>query len=169
MMKIDVKTSLVLMHFTFFFVSFSSPKVEAFNEISKKINYRLPNTTKPLRYDLDIDIHFSEDHKKEFQIDGVVKILFEIKRMTNYVVLHSKDLVIKKIKLKNDYNKTIPVSWTLETQTDFLKITSENKKMIPNNLYTIEIHFKGNLTFSFERKGKGLSTDFYINKKGQTS
>lgn len=134
------------------------------------INYRLPKIARPIRYDLNLDIHLNEPRENNFTFDGEVKISLEVKNVTSYIVLHSKDLEISSLELKYDHNVIIPVSWNLEPVTDFLRITIENYKLIPNIFYTIEIKYRGRFFMGKLIPAVGsFYASSYLNKQGKPS
>lgn len=131
-------------------------------------NYRLPIEVQPIKYDLKLNTYLNEQHEKNLTFDGVVKIQISIKNATQFINLHSDNLKIKQIELKNDYNQEIPVSWKHKPDIDLLEIICGSQKLwMPNDNYTIKIKFEGQFLNDMEKGIAGFHTNSYINDKGK--
>lgn len=145
--------------------NFSLPELTNFTP-SEKTACRLPNTVKPIRYDLHPNIYLDEHDEKNFTFTGVVKIVLMIREETKTVVLHSKNLEIRNVKLTNDYNETMTTTWNHDPENHFLTIRSESKNLILNDSYTVEVEYEGKVDCGVSQDVGGFTANFYIDKNG---
>lgn len=103
--------------------------------------YRLPNLVIPHHYDLNLDIKI----EPEFKFNGTVIIDLTVLEKTNIIVLHSEDLEIERVILKNINLESIKVSsLVINPVNNFLKLKF-NENIEPGN-FTLQFSFEGNLT-----------------------
>ena len=99
------------------------------------INYRLPNNTRPLHYDIHLTTHV---HESKFEFEGQVIVKFELKSApVNEITLHMKKLNHLIVKLL-DSNKNLLASnleYDTDDVTDFLTIKTQNSLTIGQNYY----------------------------------
>jgi aminopeptidase N len=110
---------------------------------SNAISYRLPNNTKPLRYDLWISTGI---HRMEYKFEGNVRILIEVVEETQEIVIHSYNSTIKRISLYDDEGSFLQrsVSFEILEDHDFLKILPSSS-LYKGAKYLIDIAYEGNL------------------------
>lgn len=119
-------------------------EIEASNDV---LSYRLPTTTKPKHYDIDIWTDFkSNDERSERMFGGEVHIqLTATQENVDQIVLHADDLTIENITLTiNDDD--VPISWEIDNpQNHFLRITLESGTLKYDEnediIYTLHITF----------------------------
>ena len=126
------------------------------------INYRLPNNTRPLHYDIHLTTHV---HESKFEFEGHVVVKFEPKSAPlNEITLHMFKLKNIKVKLL-DINKTT-LADNLESDfnvtTDFLTIKTENNLTIGENYY-LEFDYEGEL----RDDNVGFYKSSYMNEKNE--
>lgn len=106
--------------------------------------YRLPNDTRPVRY----DIHLKTDvDKADFNFNGRVKIHIRAVEVTSVVTLQYRDITIAKVSLigiSDDQIITDGLSFELISQFEFLKISLPNPLQV-NDEIRLEIHYNGTL------------------------
>lgn len=77
--------------------------------------------------------------------DGQVTIKLNILSATRLISLHSKDLNIHNVEMKNSYNKSIPITSTSISTVAELLIVNLGIDIEPNAYYELEIKFSGRL------------------------
>ncbi|XP_034325213.2 leucyl-cystinyl aminopeptidase [Magallana gigas] len=142
----------------------SSESLSSFNQESSEgflwNNIRLPQSVIPLEYDI-----FLHPNLTEFRFSGKVEIKCEIRETTNFVVLHSKDLVISQTTLTIiPSNERIEVRMQMKNDTDQLFLIMEDA--IPKDAeILITIVFDGIL--GIDGDGFYLSEFFTSNKSSR--
>lgn len=126
-----------------------------------RINYRLPNTTRPSKYSLELVTYLDEQHVKNFTFEGVVRIKFSLESATQIITLHAENLEILNISFKIGHRGINKFHWEKDLSTSFLKI-SINDKIMPAN-YTLIIKYQGKLN----DEGYGFYKSSYVNEKGE--
>lgn len=108
-------------------------------------NYRLPNNTVPVSYDVEL---WTEVHtgKREFQ--GKVKIDLQVIEATNTITLHARQTSDYKASIvsKDTANSNpIPLTTTYESTREFLRLTptSGNTNFAANTNWTLTIEYTG--------------------------
>lgn len=126
-------------------------------------NYRLPNNSKPLEYDIDLT---SRIDNSDFKFSGKIKIKFEVLEKTRSITLHKHHkLEITKVVFhnksendaENDDQQEEPV---YDKVTEFLTLKSAFD-MEPKKQYTVEIDYTGELNTD----QVGFYRSFYENDK----
>jgi aminopeptidase N len=117
--------------------------VKPFADPIDGINYRLPNNTMPIHYDifLSTDIHIPS-----FTFDGIVTIRIKALQNTTDITVHFRQLEIMGIKLF-DANQNLIQSRVDNSQDmvkEFLIIRPQNL-LIENEIYHVEITYFGTL------------------------
>lgn len=128
------------------------------------INYRLPNNTKPVTYDVTLA---TDVHKGDFNFTGTVIIELEvIEKDTNEIILHTKNLTIDAINLfaNNNVieNHSINTTYKYENTTNFLIITT-TETLVEKLFYRLEIKYHGELASD----GSGFFRSSYVDAKGE--
>ncbi|KAL5284041.1 hypothetical protein ACFFRR_006360 [Megaselia abdita] len=108
------------------------------------INYRLPNETIPIHYDVHLTTRV---HSKEEDFSGVVKISINVLADTKSVVLHARELTIDSAQI-TDNAKVIPCDavYPTENPTEFLTITPKDGQILTKGKQlVVEITYHGKL------------------------
>lgn len=126
------------------------------------IDYRLPNDTKPIHYDiwLSTDIHLGE-----FAFDGRVTILIEALEDTNEITLHYRQITISNVDFMTSTGDLIQsnVPASLVPATEFLVIRP-TQSLIASSRYLVQITYSGML----RSDDGGFYRSSYLNTSGQT-
>lgn len=111
------------------------------------LTYRLPNNTRPIRYDLWI---LTDVEKEIFNFSGRVKITIRAIEMTDFVTLQYRETIIDSVDLLEDGNRT-QLNFTKEIplEYEFLKIDLPRMMSI-NETFDIEIIYHGELHWAYE-------------------
>ncbi|XP_071650930.1 aminopeptidase N-like [Temnothorax longispinosus] len=131
---------------------------------NKEINYRLPNHTKPLYYDLKLNPHLTPDN---FTFDGEVLVNIEILSQTRSLTLHTKKLIIDENAtfLKTNTGPAdlyFPISYDSNNLTELLTLGFD--KELPTGHYILYLKFSGILN----DRSYGFYKSSYINDAGDT-
>lgn len=105
------------------------------------INYRLPNNTRPLFYNLRVD---TEIHQEQFSFEGYVRILISVQEMSRSITLHARQLLFLDMNLLN-MDESIydtDLRFTYDSATDFLTIIL-NRDMLSGALHFVDIRYVG--------------------------
>lgn len=110
------------------------------HELKADEELRLPKTTKPLWYNIEIRTRVDEGDKK---FSGSVEIEIEVLQETNTIVLHSKDLRILSTSLKL-VDRDIEVTPNENADNQFLNlVASEN--LVVGERYKVKVEYEGTL------------------------
>ncbi|XP_070493081.1 aminopeptidase N-like [Chironomus tepperi] len=125
----------------------------------QSLNYRLPNNSLPMSYDLWI---MTNIHKSELKFNGRVKIRIKIIEESETITIHSRDIIIDKVDL---YDKTGNLSKSsLEFESsknqDFLIIVLPSLLNV-NDEIILDIYYNGNMT---NNEMSGLYATSYQNE-----
>lgn len=99
---------------------------------------RLPQTTFPISYDLEIQ---TSVHDGSRNFNGKVKILVEIRQTTKVVTLHNRGLSINSVVLKDSADQILTQTHREEIEKEFLHIESVND--LPLGEFSVEIIYTG--------------------------
>lgn len=126
------------------------------------INYRLPNTTRPIRYDVWLS---TEIHLADFDFTGRVTIQILVLENTNSITLHHRQITITQVNLASVSGQVIQanVPFTLHPDTEFMVITPSQRLEI-NQLFVLEIMYLGEL----RNDDAGFYRSSYTDAQGQT-
>jgi len=147
----------------FVLIALDAATIQNSNPINKESNYRLPNHTKPLFYDLKLNPNLSPD---EFTFDGEVFIHIEILDQTKTLTLHMKNLIIDKnatflkTKIEFDYIYYIPITYDSNNLTELLTLDFHRELSIGH--YILHLKFAGVLN----DRSYGFYRSSYINDAG---
>ncbi|XP_054725821.1 aminopeptidase N-like [Anastrepha obliqua] len=136
------------------------------DESDVDLNYRLPNATEPLHYDVELTTNVHNGTKR---FTGTVKILLEVIDNTNTIVLHERQLSEIKATISNA-NGTGGVQEQLSTSyeeaREFLSLTPTNESLIfsKGTFWVLTITYAGELRV--DNLGFYLST--YTDEKDNT-
>lgn len=114
-----------------------------FGEPTEKNNsiYRLPNTVKPLGYDLRICPFLEGD----FIFAGEVYIRVFSEEYTKIVKLHSYGLKITGAYLRTRIKVWSPIDYSLDSQNQLLILNLKSYFLRPNDIHDLHISFAGQL------------------------
>lgn len=136
---------MLLLKLAFSIVVGVSWAVDASGDISS-IDYRLPNTTHPIAYDLSL---FTRIDLLDFNFNGYVKISIAVDIPTNEIVLHAKQLNISNVQLVR-YSGGVPLPIALlphkhDKRTEFLTIPTNSVTLNAGDQLLLEISYNGTL------------------------
>lgn len=101
--------------------------------------YRLPDTTKPVSYNLKIIPNLSG----HFNFSGTVSIMIDVLSTTNEILLHCKDMTVRNVSLARG-SKEYKSNYLLNYTDELLKITT-NENLTAKFTYNLTIKFNGTL------------------------
>lgn len=135
-----------------------SQKKEDVSAYPKDVNYRLPKSSHPEKY--NVALTWIDDEK--FTFNGIVTIDIVIQNDTNTVVVHKRQIDIKTVTLKPSSGVAVEVPFTYSNITDFLTITSSTI-LTARSRYTLEITYSGML----RTDNRGFFRQSYITENGE--
>lgn len=126
------------------------------------VDYRLPNDTKPIHYDIWLS---TDIHRGDFAFEGRVSILIEAIANTSEIKLHYRQITITNVRLSRDTGGTIHSSarFELVPLTEFLVIRP-TQPLRQNLKYIVEISYSGVL----RSDDAGFYRSSYVNPQGET-
>lgn len=137
----------IIFIYIFTFIEADTIIIPESNLNNKEINYRLPNHTKPLFYDIKLNPHLAPNN---FTFDGEVLISIEILSSTRTLMLHTKKLIIDKnatfLKAKDGFNFYIPTMHNHNNLTEILNLEFDENLLI--GYYILHLKFIGILNSS---------------------
>lgn len=129
----------------------SRPFRDAFEDVLKtsrvdqidELNFRLPNDTNPLSYDIWLSTNI---HVGEFGFDGRVIILFEVVETTEVLVLNSRLSTIQNISIFGSDNALIEenVEFVQNEILEFLTIRPV-QQLVQGQQYSVQIFYNGTI------------------------
>lgn len=127
-------------------------------------DYRLPNNTKPIRYDISLS---TDVHRGDTAFSGTVKIQIQAIENTNNITLHYRQITIENIVLYSNPASPVliedNVGSTSIDDVEFLVI-QPRAALVQNQIYLVEIKYHGLL----RDDNMGFYRSFYKNPQGQT-
>ncbi|KAL7727697.1 hypothetical protein ACLKA6_008036 [Drosophila palustris] len=105
-------------------------------------NYRLPNNTVPVSYNVEL---WTDVHNGTREFKGIVKIDLQVIEATNTITLHARqtDNFTASIVSKDTANSnSIPLTVTYESKREFLLLTSTSN-FAANTNWTLTIEYTG--------------------------
>jgi aminopeptidase N len=117
--------------------------ITPFTDPFDNIDYRLPNNSKPLRYDIFLS---TDNHKGNFTFTGRVTIQIQVIENSTEVTLHYRELTIVNVALLRSGGGTIQsnVAFTQREDVEFL-IIRPTVRLIEGTIYSIVITYIGEL------------------------
>lgn len=105
------------------------------------VDYRLPNNTIPLRYDIKLT---TDIHQGVFDFSGVVTIQVQALMNTPTVTVHIRELTIAKVDLFNAFGVSIQqnVNFDIQPDVEFL-IIRPTVALVMNQIYSFEVTYHG--------------------------
>lgn len=116
-----------------------------YESASNAINYRLPNTTHPLYYNVSLTTRLDIDI---FDFYGQVRIEIVVDTTTKDIVVHARQLAVINMKLtKYVGNQTIDldISYIYIETTEFVRIRSTKSDLEAGDRLCLEINYKSTL------------------------
>lgn len=173
----EMKLKVVLMAAAVFAVAQSIPRsfrkelpadelisFESYRDDVDGKDYRLPNNTKPIRYDISLS---TDVHRGDTAFSGTVKIQIQAIENTNNITLHYRQITIENIVLYSNPASPVliedNVGSTSIDDVEFLVI-QPRAALVQNQIYLVEIKYHGLL----RDDNMGFYRSFYKNPQGQT-
>ena len=134
--------------------------------MDEKIEYKLPKNLKPYFYNLTIKPYIGPFYGlRSSTFDGNLSLSFTCQIPTDKIIIHSKNLTIQSIKIKN-LNNQLNNLFTIgkadyDEIRDFL-IIKINQLCVRNNNYTISIDYWGLLSDTLT----GFYQNSYLDSNG---
>lgn len=112
-----------------------------------ELTYRLPNNTRPLRYDLWI---LTDVEKENFNFSGRVKITIRAVEVTDFVTLQYRETIIESVEFfENETRFRLPFTYELPLEYEFMKIDLP-RIMEVNETFVIQINYRGALHWAVD-------------------
>lgn len=121
-----------------------------------KAKYRLPTKVIPSKYTINLTPYLLND---KFTFNGKVLISVNVVEQTELIVLHSVDLQIQSVIVKNGRNEIKTKKPIVVSEFDFLQIELDRKVDSGTSL-TIEITYTGEVT----SEPRGFYRSFYTHE-----
>lgn len=133
---------------------------ETFADPINGVEYRLPNHTFPIHYDISLNTNI---HAGDFAFTGSVEILFGVIEATSEIILHHRQLTIHRVDLLTGTGNIIEenVIWSYEVAREFLTIPFPNALVVGTE-YMVRITYGGTL----RTDDAGFYRSSYINLNG---
>ncbi|XP_061386747.1 aminopeptidase N-like [Musca vetustissima] len=129
---------------------------------AEDLNYRLPNNTIPLHYEVEFTTNV-HDGTREFS--GIVKIDINVVEPTTSVVLHARQLTIKSAKIQSSTSASEDLNIAFEEEREFLTLSRKTSENFPkDSKWTVTVEYEGLLRL--DMGGFYLST--YTDENGET-
>jgi len=132
------------------------------NRSLKASDYRLPDDTVPIHYNIKIIPYIEEDN---FTFDGEIAVNIEIQRATRNLSLHALDLTIDEAAtslLDADGIVHMPATHYYDNLTEILLLNFEDE--LPAGIYVLSMRFTGILHDDYH----GFLRMSYVNEEGET-
>lgn len=135
--------------------------VTSFTDPFDDLNYRLPNNTKPLRYNLWMT---TDVHRGEKRFLGRVKIQIEALETSDHITLHYRQITITNVDLFNSSGSRTESNLAISYRDDveFL-IIKPSEQLIKGQIFSVEIFYEGTL----RDDNLGFYQSSYFNKDGK--
>lgn len=145
--------------------AYQNPQAVNVKDVGHKVdvNYRLPNLTHPISYDLSV---FTRVDQSNFDFNGYVKIDVGVDYTTRGIVLHAGHLNITNVRVSR-YSGTMPIGirllpYTHNNDTQFLSIQTDGSMFIPGDRLLVEISYAATL----RTDNSGFYRTSYVDDKG---
>lgn len=116
------------------------------NNNNGNINYRLPNTTHPLSYDISLT---SRVDLAQFDFSGQVKIKIAIDTDTREIVLHAKQLNVTSIRLGRYTASALMdlplMAHSFDNVREFLYVKTNGSLLVAGDRLLLDITYAGSL------------------------
>lgn len=126
-----------------------------------EFNYRLPNNTRPLHYDITLATNID---RKEFNFTGIVRIELRALEDTNRITLHARQIVVTSFELTDASGQQIQAQGNnYDVRREFLSFTTTDTSLKANQNYFLTIHY----TSELRQDLGGFYRTSYINSSGK--
>ncbi|XP_011643082.1 membrane alanyl aminopeptidase-like [Pogonomyrmex barbatus] len=146
-----------------FIIATSVAAIQNSNSNDKEINYRLPNHTKPIFYDLKLNPYLTIDN---FTFEGEIFIHIEILSKTKTLMLHMNKLIIDEdstfLKSNNGLDFYVPITYSHNNLTELLSLDFDEELSIGR--YILYLKFAGLLN----DRPYGFYRSSYVSDTGNT-
>lgn len=168
-LSIDASFSRCLLFSLVFFVTVNGQNISESaiiddNDVDakvEKINYRIPNNTKPESYDITLTTNID---RNEFSFSGRVVIKLRVLEASKNITIHSHQFDIKTIKLATTTGTAIKLNpHSYDNVTEFLVIPSQTE-LQKDAQYSLTIEYSGEL----RNNCTGFYRTSYENAKNET-
>lgn len=106
-------------------------------------DYRLPNTTLPSHYDVELTTNVHDGTKR---FTGTVKIDLTIVEATQTIVLHARQLTIGTVTIQTGTSTAETLTHSYEEEREFLTLTRSGTAPFPkDSQWTLTITYEGEL------------------------
>lgn len=142
-------------------------EVEEFRiaEVATATSYRLPNNTRPIRYDISFTTHVHNAGQRDFT--GVVRIRIEVLETSSSITIHQRHLTIARVDLFSGATPPVPVQenipFTENPAREFVIIPTV-APMQAGQQFVLQVTYSG-LLRDFDQ---GLYRSSYMNSLNQT-
>lgn len=122
-----------------------SPNARLNDEVFADDDYRLPNNTEPVEYDIKLTTNI---HNAELPFDGRVDITINVIEDTKTVVLHQRRLTINKATIRDITSQTErDMTWSYESTREFLSLTPSDTSitLLKDSTWVLSILYNGTL------------------------
>jgi aminopeptidase N len=136
---------------------------DRFNLLSRQggVSYRLPNETRPIRYDISLQTWIDEG---KFEFEGSVRIHLRVESEIDHIVVHSKQLVITETALYDSaMNARAILAPELDPVTEFLTVKVVTGVLAANAEFFLDIKYTGVL----RTDDQGFYRSSYMNPQNQ--
>jgi aminopeptidase N len=122
---------------------FSSKDLESPLDFLDDLNYRLPNNTRPIKYNLWIT---TDIHRDEREFLGKVEIQIEALEDSKDITLHYRQITITNVDLFNASDSLIEsnVAISFREDVEFL-IIKPSENLVKGEIYWLDISYEGQL------------------------
>lgn len=136
--------------------------ITSFSDPFDNQDYRLPNSTVPLRYDIWLS---TDIHRGVFDFNGLVAIQIMALENTPDITLHYRELTIVTVNLFNSNGVLIQsnVPTTRREDVEFL-IIRPTQPFVEGQTYSVQLNYRGVL----RTDDAGFYRSSYVNTLGQT-
>lgn len=125
----------------------------------EKINYRLPNNTKPESYDLTLATSID---RNDFNFTGRVVVKLDVLEASHHITIHARQLTIKAIQLVTLSGCAIHLNpYTYDNVTEFLVIPTQTQ-LQKGTQYVLTVVYSGVL----RTDRRGFYRASYVNAMG---
>lgn len=135
--------------FIFCIASIIAASLHTLKNAEHQKNYRLPNNTKPIAYDIYINTRIDEGI---FGFNGTVKIEIDVLEESKHITLHQRQLSINSVELTNESHHLIPIIPAhYDSDTEFMTISPTNEILSANSTVFLTINYNGTLRRDLQR------------------
>lgn len=137
--------------------------INTFDTNLDNVNYRLPNNTKPLEYDIQLETYLEK--KDNFTFNGTVTITFKVvEKGTKEITIHARQLTITGTpKLILGGANFELEQYKYDKTTEFLTFPLKDNSLLENGVYTLTLSYTGELRTDMG----GFYRSSYVNENNE--